>query len=78
MVFYKSLGQAFSKACGVLGQCPKVFDKFIFNLKNHSKLFSLNGFLLKVLFDFYAKSAISRISFSVFSQPRHGSVMDFP
>ena len=30
MVFYKSLGQAFSKACGVLGQCPKVLDKFIF------------------------------------------------
>ena len=30
MVFYKSLGQAFSKACGVLGQRPKVLDKFIF------------------------------------------------
>ena len=24
------------------------------------------------------RSAISRISFSVFSQPRHGSVMDLP
>ena len=30
MIFYKSLGQAFLKACGVLGQCPKVLDKFIF------------------------------------------------
>ena len=28
MVFYKSLGQAFSKACGVLGQRPKVLHKF--------------------------------------------------
>ena len=30
MVFYKSLGQAFSKACVGLGQRPKVLDKFIF------------------------------------------------
>ena len=40
MVFYKSLGQAFSKACGVLGQRPKVFSKFIFieNLQQSSTI----------------------------------------
>ena len=30
--FDKSLGQAFLKACGVLGQRPKVLHKFIFFL----------------------------------------------
>lgn len=30
------------------------------------------------LFVYYSLSAISKMSFSVFSQPRHGSVMDRP
>ena len=38
--FDKSLGQAFLKAYGVLGQRPKVFDKFIFieNLQQSSTI----------------------------------------
>jgi hypothetical protein len=47
MVFDKSLGQAFSKACGVLGQRPKVFTNF--NFKEESLL---QKYLI-VLMDFY-------------------------
>ena len=44
MVFYKSLGQAFSKACGVLGQRPKVLDKFIFMMLSVQKVSAVTAF----------------------------------
>ena len=59
-------------------QTATILSRFIFIVNNTKNFFSVLKIINPKSFAFYNISARSYISLSVFSQPRQGSVIDFP